>query len=172
VLFWSAAAHTTETDALYVVVPGGARGAARAGALIELAPSIVTVDDRAKGMGDSLAAGIRALPAATEAVVVGLGDQPLIPSGVVRLLCERWRGGGARAVAPLDGHPVLFDRDTFTALAALDGDRGARLLLEWLGSELALVPVDEGAPRDVDTPAALRALAATLPGRRRPPSAR
>jgi molybdenum cofactor cytidylyltransferase len=83
----------------------------------------------------------------------------------------RWREGGARAVAPLyedgRGHPVLFAASLFPALLALEGDRGARAVLDALGDDLALVPIEDRAPADVDTPAALEAVSAQLASRAR-----
>jgi molybdenum cofactor cytidylyltransferase len=118
------------------------------------------------GMASSIRAGIAALPADAEAVVVALGDQPLVDPGVARALVERWRLGGARAVAPLyadgRGHPVLFEASLYPALLALDGDRGARTVLDELGAALALVPVAGAQPRDVDTNEALLAIGAEL----------
>ncbi len=175
-LSWSADALAAETDALYLVVPDDARGQRRASALGDRLLTIIHAPGHDTGMGDSLAAGVRALPRAVDAVVVALGDQPAVSPRVVRLLGDRWRAGGVHAVVPryLDGrgHPVLFDRHTFDALAALQGDRGARLVLDSLGNALALVVVDQSAPRDVDTPAALHSLAIEWENEREPPSAR
>jgi CTP:molybdopterin cytidylyltransferase MocA len=55
---------------------------------------------------------------------------------------------------------VLFGRSSFGALGALSGDTGARAVLHALGSTAAVIPVDAAAPVDVDTPDALRRLAA------------
>jgi molybdenum cofactor cytidylyltransferase len=67
-------------------------------------------------------------------------------------------------VAPLyrdgRGHPVLFSRSCFPELSALRGDSGARALLDAMGADLVLVPVDADAPGDVDTPEMLEALEA------------
>lgn len=162
VLFWSAAAIATEVDALYLVVP--ADGGARVEALEGVPAVVVPHAGRDAGMASSIRAGIAALPADTVAVVIALADQPLVAPEVVRRLCERWREGGATAVAPQyrdgRGHPVLFGRAAFGELSALEGDSGARALLDTLGDAVALVPVDGVAPADVDTPDALRALAA------------
>lgn len=162
VLFWSAAAIATEVDALYLVVPPGS--AKRVEALEGIPSVIVEHAGRDAGMASSIRAGIAALPGDVVAVVVALADQPLVSCGVVRRLCERWRAGGVSAVAPAyrdgRGHPVLFGRETFVTLATLEGDTGARAVLDALGEQLALVPVDEMIPVDVDTPEALRALAA------------
>jgi molybdenum cofactor cytidylyltransferase len=166
VLFWSAAAIATEVDTLYVVVPPDS--AERVEALEGIPCVIVEHAGRDAGMSSSIRAGIAALPADVEAVVLALADQPLAPYHVVRRLCECWRAGAATAVAPRyrdgRGHPVLFSRETFAALATLEGDTGARAVLDGLGERLALVPVDEMIPVDVDTPDALRALAATWRG--------
>jgi molybdenum cofactor cytidylyltransferase len=168
VLFWSAAAIATEVDALYVVVPPLPDSAARVGALAGIPAVLVEHVGRDAGMASSIRAGMAALPADVEAVVIALADQPLVSPRVVRSLCERWRDERAGAIVPLyrdgHGHPVLFDRAHFAALGELRGDRGARALLERLGDERALVPVDAAMPVDVDTPAALRALAAVWRG--------
>lgn len=162
VLFWSAAAIVAEVDALFVVVP--ADSAARVDALQGIPAVVIEHAGRDAGMASSIRAGIAALPPDVEAVVIALADQPLVAPEVVRRLGERWRAGGAAAVAPRyrdgRGHPVLFGRVTFDALTKIEGDRGARALLDALGDAVAFVPVDGARPVDVDTPDALRAIAA------------
>jgi molybdenum cofactor cytidylyltransferase len=162
VLFWSAAAIVAEVDALFVVVP--ADSAARVDALQGIPTVVFEHAGRDAGMASSIRAGIAALPPDVEAVVIALADQPLVAPEVVRRLGERWRAGGAAAVAPCyrdgRGHPVLFGRVTFDALAKIEGDRGARALLDALGDAVAFLPVDGARPVDVDTPDALRAIAA------------
>jgi molybdenum cofactor cytidylyltransferase len=162
VLFWSAAAIAPEVDALYVVVPPG--DPARRSAVDGLASVVVEHAGRDAGLASSIGAGIATLASDVDAVVVALADQPLVASAVVRRLVERWRDGGVDAVAPTyrdgRGHPVLFGRATFGALMSLTGDTGARSVLDALGGRAAVVAVDDDAPLDVDTPDALRRLAA------------
>ena len=162
VLFWSAATMASEVDALYAVVPTDAP--ARVAAIGGIPAAIVEHAGRDAGMGSSIAAGIAALAPEVDAVVIALADQPLVAPEVVRRLCARWREGGVLAVVPRyhdgRGHPVLFGRASFEALAALTGDTGARAVLEALGASVAVIPVTGPAPVDVDTPAALRRLAA------------
>jgi molybdenum cofactor cytidylyltransferase len=72
--------------------------------------------------------------------------------------------GDVQAVTPLcggrRGHPVLFRRDLFETLRALEGDTGAGGLLGGLGERLMLIPTeDDGVLRDVDSPDQLAALA-------------
>jgi molybdenum cofactor cytidylyltransferase len=161
VLFWSAAAIAREVDTLYLVVPPGE--SARISALEGIPSVIVEHAGHDDGMAGSIGAGVAALPAEAEAVLIALADQPLVSPEVVRRLCARWREGGVAAVVPRyrdgRGNPVLFGRATFGALTALTGDSGGRAVLDSLGDALAEVPVDDTIPVDVDTPDALRALA-------------
>jgi molybdenum cofactor cytidylyltransferase len=162
VMFWSAATLGSMVDSLYVVLPPGDEG--RRAALSSLPCTMVEHAGRDDGLGSSIGAGVAALAEDAEAVVVVLADQPLVSREAIRTVRERWREGGVEAVSPHyrdgPGHPVLFGRSTFAALRALQGDRGARDLLERLGDSVAIVPVDETKPIDVDTPEALRLLAA------------
>jgi molybdenum cofactor cytidylyltransferase len=164
VLAWSAAALAAAVDATWVVVPPGSPGLR--GALAALDVTIVEHAGRDAGMGSSIAAGVRQLPSDVDAVVVALGDQPLVACEVAAALVERWRATGAPVVAPayLDGrgHPVLFDRACFQALGALAADEGARSVVAGLQARLQLVPVDARMPLDVDTPEALADVARGL----------
>lgn len=119
---------------------------------------IVVNPDAGRGMGSSLACGIRALPPAT-GFVVALADMPWIDPqtirGVVRLL-----RAGAPIAAPVyqgqRGHPVGFSHRFREELMSLDGDHGARELLVRNGEALQLFEVDDpGILRDIDTPADL-----------------
>jgi CTP:molybdopterin cytidylyltransferase MocA len=60
---------------------------------------------------------------------------------------------------------VLFGAAVFPALRSLEGDRGARVLLDGLGDGLKTVEVDGPQPIDVDTRDALDEVTAQL-GRR------
>jgi len=160
VLSWSAAALAAEVDALFLVVPPDSASQLLAVAGV----TAVTVENASRddGLASSIRAGIAVLPTHVEAVVIALADQPFVSPGIVRRLRERWSAGDVRAVAPRyregRGHPVLFGRSTFPALQALEGDEGAKALLESLGTGLGLVDVDEAMPSDVDTPRALSEL--------------
>jgi molybdenum cofactor cytidylyltransferase len=159
---WSAEALVGDVDELVVVVREDAAGirAALDGLPIRFAIN----HDAERGMSTAIRAGITALPADAEAVIIALGDQPLLDARVVERLITRWRTSGASAVQPCyedgRGHPVLFDASLYTALCALEGDVGARAVLDTVGDALDLLPVEGLRPVDVDTPAALRAIAA------------
>ena len=130
-----------------------------------LAPTrarIVVNEQPAAGMSSSLHVGLHELDPATEAVLVALGDQPLIDQSVVESLIHEWRRTRAAIVAPLygeeRGHPVLFDAIVFPELHRVTGDQGARAVIECDPDRVCLVAVTLDAPRDVDTPADLTAL--------------
>jgi CTP:molybdopterin cytidylyltransferase MocA len=103
----------------------------------------------AEGQGTSLAVGIAAA-AGHDAVVVGLGDQPLIPA-------EAWRLVAAATVTPIAvatyggrrRNPVRLAAEVWPLLP-VDGDRGARSVV---GDHPHLVTAVAcpGDPVDIDT---------------------
>jgi molybdenum cofactor cytidylyltransferase len=159
---WSAEALASAVDAAYVVVPSQDREIRAA--LRGLRLHWVENADANEGMASSIRAGVATLPAEAEAVVITLGDQPLIHGDLIRDVVATWRAAppGIRAVAAQyedgRGHPVLFGAALFADLKALEGDRGARELLASLGDSLAVVRATGVRPADVDTPDALAAL--------------
>jgi molybdenum cofactor cytidylyltransferase len=143
-----------------VIVVTGARATDLRGALHGLDVDWAENADSARGMSSSIVAGLDAVAAETTgAVLIALGDQPTIETAVIDRLVETWdRGGGDRpVVAPRyrgkRGNPVLFDRSLFPQLRALEGDRGARDLLDAHPALVGVVDVDAPAPLDIDTAA-------------------
>ncbi len=109
------------------------------------------------GISSSLRVGLDALtrsPRAAGAFVV-LGDQPAVPRSVVERLLAEYRAGTTQAVVPryryTRGNPVLFDRSLWARLMSLEGDQGARTLLQAHPEWVTEVWVDHLPPRDVDT---------------------
>jgi molybdenum cofactor cytidylyltransferase len=146
---------TVVTGADEAVGPAAAEFAAARGEPARL--RLVHAADHAAGMSASLRAGLAALPADAEGVFVFLGDMPEIPHQLAARLAWALARNGAAASAPVfegvRGHPVLFAAELFGALRALEGDGGARALLDDLGPRLALVEAaDRGVLFDVDRP--------------------
>ena len=83
-------------------------------------------------------------------------DQPFVPPLLLQQLIRAWRTG-ARLVAPLvdgqvRGAPALFDRTLWPEMLALQGDIGARPLLQKYRGEVINLPIAGAFLRDIDTP--------------------
>lgn len=98
-----------------------------------------------EGMAASLRCGVAALQDC-DALLVTLGDQPLITPQVIAGVLDHAGGGYAAVRATYGGapgHPVLLGRELYPSLLALTGDSGARDLLagtrvrEWECGHLA-----------------------------------
>ncbi len=117
--------------------------------------------DFALGLSTSLKAGVMALPAEAKGVVVLLGDMPRVTSEVINSVIQAFEAQPqAIAAVPVYqgewGNPVLLSRSLFGAVAALQGDAGARKLLNGRAGEVLEVPVSNDAVLiDLDTPEAL-----------------
>lgn len=113
------------------------------------------------GMGASIACGVRAVAGAADAVLLLLADQPLItPDHLKQLIARRAASPDDIAASAYDGTrgpPAIFPARTFPRLARLDGDRGARPILEQEGARVQEVPFADAA-LDIDRPADLRHL--------------
>lgn len=148
-----------------VVVLGAEAVAARA-ALVGLNGAVQTVqcDAFAEGQAASLRCGLAALPAAATAAVVLLVDQPLVsPALIDRLIAAFQADPGALAVVPRHGgrrgNPALVAASIFAELRALEGDRGARELLERRAAAVRWLDLDDPAVvLDADTPEAFERL--------------
>lgn len=113
----------------------------------------------AGGMGNTIADGVRQLPA-WEGILLALADMPFVSPDTYRALAGLLSPGaicyprhrGRR------GHPVGFGRDYFGELQRLGGDTGARELLRaHAAAAVALDTADSGVLRDIDCPADLQA---------------
>jgi len=146
-----------------VVVTGHQRDRVAA-ALHGLKVEIVHNPDYAEGLSTSLRAGLNALPADIDGVVVLLADMPQVDAALIdRLIAAFDPEKGALAVVPtIDGkrgNPVLWSRRFVPELMALEGDVGARHLIGHYAEAVVEVAVTGmGALADVDTPDALRAV--------------
>lgn len=139
-----------------VIVVVGAHAEKVEAALDGLPVELVQNQAWREGMSTSLRIGIGALRPDMGAVLVVLADQPALTSGLLRRLVERYRDTRAAIVAPFyrgqRGNPVLFDRSLFSALLAVEGDRGARQIIQHYEEQMERVACDDPAVvQDVDT---------------------
>jgi molybdenum cofactor cytidylyltransferase len=146
------------TDGTIVVVGSEADAVTRA--LDGKTASIVVNADWALGLSTSLRCGILATPPSTEAVIVGLGDEPAVDPHVCRELVRAWRRDRKAIVAAryngVQDHPVLFDRAVFAELTSLEGDVGAKSVINRSAERVGFVEVSAPQPIDVDEPGDLR----------------
>jgi molybdenum cofactor cytidylyltransferase len=154
-LRWSVEGLLPHVDFLIVVTPPD--DAPIREALDGLTVRFVVNPNPEAGQGTSIAAGVAALPADTDAVVIALGDQPRLPAGLVPALVEALRRERRPIAAPVyrgvQGTPVVFAASVFDELRALDGDAGARAVVRRDPARVATIALDIDMPPDVDTPA-------------------
>lgn len=146
-----------------IVVTGHAAEAVQA-ALAGLDVTFVHNARAASGMASSLQCGLAAAPSSCDAALILLADMPRVRAATFDALIAAHEGATPHplAVAPVyegrRGNPVLLGRPLFGAVAALEGDVGARGLLKAAGAEIAEIAVsDPGVLLDIDTREALAA---------------
>ena len=124
---------------------------------------ILETERTVRGMGASLAAGVQAT-ADAGGWIVALGDMPLVRAETIAALRHALESG-ERIAAPFDsagrrGHPVGFSAVLRDELLALDGDVGAREVLNRHAGAIARIETtDAGIFVDIDTPQDLAGLA-------------
>jgi molybdenum cofactor cytidylyltransferase len=157
----SAASLVSGAGNALAVIPMGAAALRRV--LEEAGCDILESADTRRGLGASLAAAVAASPGSS-GWIVALGDMPIIRAATIASVREKLEGGALVAAPVLAqtgvrGHPVGFARALQAELATLDGDEGARALVERHRAGLATVEVDDpGIVADIDTPADLEKL--------------
>lgn len=118
--------------------------------------SVVHVPESENGMGHTLAAGVAASSTAA-GWVVQPADMPWVQASSCAVVVKALQAGAQIAVPTYlgqRGHPVGFYAGCRDALRALQGDRGARELLDhWTVDKIAVD--DAGVLRDIDIPADL-----------------
>lgn len=118
----------------------------------------------ATGLASSLKAGIAALPKDVDGAVVALGDMPLVAGRHVNRLIAAFSPAERRTIivpvhAGERGNPVLWGREYFAEMLTLDGDRGAKSLMESHEDHVTEIAMRSDAVlADFDTPEALARL--------------
>ena len=106
------------------------------------------------GMGATLAESVAQLTS-WSGVLVALADMPFVHAETYRLMAAQ-TASDRIAVPRFEGqrgHPVGFGRLFYPALARLEGDEGARKLLQRHAAQVGFVDVsDAGILRDIDQP--------------------
>lgn len=141
-----------------VVVVLGASAEDHVKKLKDVPVELVVNQDWAKGMGNSLKAGLFHLIArhpALDAVIILVCDQPLLEIQNVQNLISAFEESRKPVIASrysgMPGVPALFDKSYFDKLSALSDDQGAKKII--LQNRTDVLEVDfPGGEIDLDTP--------------------
>lgn len=109
------------------------------------------------GMLSSIQTGFRSVPPETTAVVICLGDQPLIPSSVIDALIEAFLKTKKGIVLPTyqgkRGHPILIDMKYTNEVQDISPKIGLRSLVHSHPQDIQEVEVDTPQIlKDIDKP--------------------
>ncbi len=113
--------------------------------------------DADRGMAASLVHALRQSLPDAKSWLIALGDMPHVKTSTIAALCAQL-GEGADIAVPVHqgrrGNPVAFSGRHLPALLALEGDQGARAILQ--SCQVHPVAVDDpGIFHDIDTPSDL-----------------
>jgi xanthine/CO dehydrogenase XdhC/CoxF family maturation factor/CTP:molybdopterin cytidylyltransferase MocA len=137
----------------------GAHAANVALALEPLAVATIANEAWSTGIASSIQAGVRWAEATnTGALLIVLGDQPLVTVEHLTALRDAWLAGAPIAASRFGGilgAPAIFDRSRWPELARLEGDQGAGRLLR--DADVIAIDWADGA-LDIDTDDDVRAL--------------
>jgi len=144
-----------------VVVTGHDRQAVEI-ALAGLPVATAHNPDHGLGLSTSLRSGIRALPPDIPGALICLGDMPRVTAVHLGPLLGAFATGREICVPVYRGrrgNPVLWGAGYFDEIAMLEGDRGAKQLLETHRSQIVeVIMPDDAVLDDIDTPAEASAL--------------
>lgn len=114
-----------------------------------------------KGLSESLKCGFSSLSADTSGALVVLADMPLVDRNTIEALLAAFRVAPEQGiVVPIQdqriGNPVIWSMHYLPEIMLLEGDRGARKLLDRFSDKVMTVNVEGDAVFfDIDTPADL-----------------
>lgn len=139
-----------------VVVTGGYREQVEA--LIEDSARTVFNPRYAEGeMLSSVQAGLAASKPGTEAVLIGLGDQPQVRERSVKIVLDEYHQSGASIIVPSyqmrRGHPWLVARAHWNEILSLQPSESLRDFLNLHAEDIRYVVSDnDSILQDLDTP--------------------
>ncbi len=121
----------------------------------EMGVSIVYNEHWPEGMGSGISAGIKQLLLSdVDFVILAVSDQPYVSSDLFKTMLEMKVKSGKRIVAcSYDGTlgtPVLFAKDYFDQLKSLNGNQGAKKIVNTNPSDVCTVEFEKG-NIDIDT---------------------
>jgi molybdenum cofactor cytidylyltransferase len=117
---------------------------------------VVINPDYQQGMSTSIVAGLIMVDPRSRAVMLALGDQPLVASRTINQLIEAFNKNRKGIAVPTyqgrRGHPIIFDIKYKAELFKLKGDIGGREIIQNHPKDVFMVAVDsESVVSDIDT---------------------
>jgi molybdenum cofactor cytidylyltransferase len=139
-----------------LVITGGAREQVEK-TIGDSARTIFNEDYKSGEMLSSIQTGLAAMQNETEAVLVGLGDQPQIMEETVRLVVQEYERTGAAIIVPSylfhRGHPWLVAREHWKTILNMQSPDSPREFLNRFRNNIHYVEVDTPTIlQDLDTP--------------------
>jgi molybdenum cofactor cytidylyltransferase len=108
------------------------------------------------GLSSSIQKGLAHVPSHYEAVLIALGDMPLVTTRTIDLLIAEFKKSAKGIVVPLHngqrGHPVIIAHSYLEKLLELRGDVGAKAIIDAHPKDVREVPIDSDEVLiDIDT---------------------
>jgi molybdenum cofactor cytidylyltransferase len=119
-------------------------------------------DNPERGIGYSLALGVKQIPRTADAVIILLGDQPELKRDDIENVILRYQDllenqSDSKVIIQTQytdnkvGHPILFSKHFFSDISQLDGDRGGNSIITSNLKYKSLVESKHAYPDDIDT---------------------
>ncbi len=139
-----------------VIVVLGYRAEEMAKTIADKPVKLAINPDYEQGMSTSIVAGLKLVDSRARAVILTLGDQPLISSQTINRLIEEFYNHDKGIVIPTyqrrRGHPVIFAIKYLGELLEVKGDIGGRHIIDNHPDDILEVAVDsESIISDIDT---------------------
>ncbi|MBI4594995.1 MAG: nucleotidyltransferase family protein [Candidatus Tectomicrobia bacterium] len=109
-----------------------------------------------EGMSTSIKAALPFLDPSAEAVMIALGDQPLVSTNLINEVLSAYHQSGKKIVAPCfngqRGHPVVISLAFRRQIESIEGDMGLREILQHYKNDLLIFNTgDPAVIMDLDT---------------------
>ncbi len=144
----------SKVDEIIVVIGHEAQ---RVRQLIDRKPiTIVYNHSYDKGMSTSIISGLQYVKKTTQSVMIALGDQPYIHSGIINLIIDTHKKSPKGITVPAykgnRGHPAIFNMSYKEELLHLEGDTGGKQITDRHPDDVLEIDVEfEEIIADIDT---------------------
>jgi len=140
----------------HVLVVTGSHGPEIRTKLSQFAIDVVINDDYKSGMLSSVQTGIRSVPEHAQAMMLLLGDQPMVKTEIINQIIAAYNSNAKRIVLPVykgkRGHPVLIDISFKPDVKKLNPQKGLRQLIIENPEDILEVEVNTSSIlKDIDT---------------------